>query len=103
MFDGGPANATMLPIGAELSGAAMMVTPMKVIQQGVACESGSVLDGHAGANADSSCQRHPLHQPLRRRVRRDPPLAFLASRLRTQGTPIESWKLLLATDRKRVD
>ena len=23
-------------------------------------------------------------------------LAFLASRLRTQGTPIESWKLLLA-------
>jgi hypothetical protein len=30
-------------------------------------------------------------------------LAFLASRLRTQGTPIESWKLLLATDRRRVD
>ena len=30
-------------------------------------------------------------------------LAFLASRLRTQGTPIESWKLLLATEQRRVD
>ncbi|HET7230558.1 MAG TPA: hypothetical protein VFJ16_11185 [Longimicrobium sp.] len=30
-------------------------------------------------------------------------LAFLASRLRTAGTPIESWKLRLATDRRPVD
>ncbi|HSU15014.1 hypothetical protein [Longimicrobium sp.] len=29
-------------------------------------------------------------------------LAFLASRLRTQGTPIESWKLLLATDGRGI-
>jgi hypothetical protein len=30
-------------------------------------------------------------------------LAFLASRLRTAGTPIESWKLMLATDQHRVN
>lgn len=30
-------------------------------------------------------------------------LAFLASRLRTAGTPIESWKLMIATDQRRVD
>ena len=30
-------------------------------------------------------------------------LAFLASRLRTAGTPIESWKLLLATEQRRID
>jgi hypothetical protein len=30
-------------------------------------------------------------------------LAFLASRLRTAGTPIESWKLLLATEARRID
>jgi len=30
-------------------------------------------------------------------------LAFLASRLRTAGTPIESWKLMLATEQRRVD
>ena len=29
-------------------------------------------------------------------------LAFLASRLRTQGTPIESWKLLLATGEREI-
>ena len=30
-------------------------------------------------------------------------LAFLASRLRTAGTPIQSWKLMLATEQRRVD
>ncbi|HEX8691976.1 MAG TPA: hypothetical protein VF746_06135 [Longimicrobium sp.] len=29
-------------------------------------------------------------------------LAFLASRLRTQGTPIESWKLMLATEQRAI-
>ena len=30
-------------------------------------------------------------------------LAFLASRLHTAGTPIESWKLPLATEQRRID
>jgi hypothetical protein len=30
-------------------------------------------------------------------------LAFLASRLRTAGTPIQSWKLMLATEQRRID
>jgi hypothetical protein len=30
-------------------------------------------------------------------------LAFLASRLRTAGTSIENWKLLLATEQRRID